>query len=174
MKARSNVLAAVLMTSGALLAAAAGFSVVRAADDSTSTSTAPPSGPRGHHGFGMGHLYSKLGLTTEQQTSIKSIITAAKPQLKALHEQMRANHLKLTQTQPDDPNYASVVAEVAAANASLASQRTSQGATIRSQIYAVLTPTQKAQLVSLEAQWAANPHTGQWRGSRAAPTPAAQ
>jgi periplasmic protein CpxP/Spy len=77
-----------------------------------------------------------------------------------LHDQMRANHLKLMQTKPDDPNYGNVVAEVAQSNATLASQRTTHAAELRHQMYAVLTPAQKTQLTALEAQWAANPHHG--------------
>jgi Spy/CpxP family protein refolding chaperone len=103
----------------------------------------------------MLHLYSKLGLTTEQQASIKSIMTAARPQMKTMHQQMMANHLKMLQTSPSDPNYASVVAEVAQSNATLASQRTTQASELAAQAYAVLTPTQKTQLATLQAQWAA-------------------
>jgi Spy/CpxP family protein refolding chaperone len=101
-------------------------------------------------------------LSAEQQASIKSILTAAKPQMKSLHDQMRANHLKLMQTKPDDPNYASVVAEVAQSNAALASQRTTRAAELRTEMYAVLTPAQKTQLTALEAQWAEHPHHGPW------------
>jgi protein CpxP len=117
-------------------------------------------------------IYSKLNLTAEQQTSIKAIMAAAKPQMQGMHAQMKANHLKMMQTTPDDPNYASVVAEVASANATLASQRTTQMSEVKAQIYALLTPAQKTQLASLEAQWAANPHQGRWHhpaGAAAAP-----
>jgi Spy/CpxP family protein refolding chaperone len=89
-------------------------------------------------------------------------MTAAKPQMKSMHEQMRANHLKMMQTKPDDPNYGNVVAEVAQSNATLASQRTSQGAELRAQMYAVLTPAQKTQLAALEAQRESQPHHGRW------------
>jgi periplasmic protein CpxP/Spy len=80
----------------------------------------------------------------------------------SMREQMRANHLKLAQTKPDDPNYVNVVAEVAQSNATLASQRTTQGSQLWAQMYAVLTPAQKTQLATLQAQWAANPHRGRW------------
>jgi Spy/CpxP family protein refolding chaperone len=102
-------------------------------------------------------------LSAEQQASIKSIMTAAKPQMKSMHDQMRANHLKLMQTTPDDPNYGNVVAEVAQSNAALASQRTARAAELRTQMYAVLTPAQKTQLTALEAQWAQHPHRGRSR-----------
>jgi protein CpxP len=169
MKSIRNLLAGSLLAGGALLTAAAGVSLASAADEATTT-PAPteggghgpgPHGP-GHHGFGPGRIFSKLGLTAEQKQSIKAIFTAAKPQMKTLHEQMHANHLKLMQTKPDDPNYANVVAEVAQSNATLASQRTTQGSQLRAQMYAVLTPAQKSQLAALEAKWQAEPHHRPW------------
>ena len=163
MKLTRNWVAAVLVAGGTLVALAAG-STLAGAEDASSTAGTPPPGPHDHHGWGPGHIYSRLGLTAEQQASIKAIFTAAQPQMQGMHQQMRANHLKLQGVTPDDPNYASVVAEVAAANATLASQATSQRAEVRAQAYAVLTPAQKAQLASLEAQWAANPHKGRWGG----------
>ncbi len=177
MTSKRKVLAAMIVAGGTLLAAA-GFSTAGAADDSApGTPAAAPGGhhPWGpHHAWGPGHLYSKLGLTAEQEASIKAVWTAAKPQMQSMHEQMKANHQKLQQTKPDDPNYSNVVAEVAQSEATLASQRTSQMAEIRAQMYAVLTPAQKAQLATLEAQWAANPHRGGPRGPSANAPPAAQ
>src|ERR1700682_644857 len=160
MKSIRNVLAGTLLAGGALLPAATSFSIANAADEATAAT--PPPGPqeRGHHGGGPERLFSKLGLTAEQQASIKSIMTAAKPQRQSLHEQMRANHLKVMQTKPDDPNYGNVIAAVAQSNATLASERTTQAAHLRTQVYAVLTPAQKTQLAALEAQWAAHPHHG--------------
>jgi protein CpxP len=177
MKSIRNALAVTILAGGTLLAAATTFSIANAAQDATAV--AAPSGPqgRGPHGFGPGRFLSKLGLTADQHASIKSILTAAKPQMATLHEQMRANHLKLMQTKPDDPNYASVVAEVAQSNATLASQRTTQGSELWAKMYAVLTAPQKAQLATLQAQWAASPHKG-WghhgAGPNGAPPPAAQ
>ncbi|MEA3150722.1 MAG: periplasmic protein CpxP/Spy [Gammaproteobacteria bacterium] len=161
MKSIRNVLAGTLLAGGVLLSAATSFSIANAADDAAATPPAAARGP-GHHGSGPERLFSKLGLSAEQKASIKTLFTTAKPQMKSLHEQLRANHLKLMQTKPDDPNYAHVVAEVAQSNATLASQRTTQRAELKAQMYAVLTPAQKTQLATLEAQWAANPHHGRW------------
>ncbi len=122
----------------------------------------PPHG--GPQGWGPGRMYARLGLTAGQQSSVKAILAAAKPQMQSLHEQMRANHLRLGRTSPDDPHFADVVAEVAASNATLASQRTTQSQHVRSQINALLTPAQKTQLKDLEAQWEARPHRGPWGG----------
>jgi len=165
MKPMRMVFAGILMAGGAFLTATSALSTAAAADDAAA---APPPGTpgadpwvgHGPGGAGPGHLYSKLGLSAEQQASIKAIMTAARPQMKSLHDQMRANHLKLMQTKPDDPNYGNVVAEVGQSNAALASQRTAHAAELRTQMYAVLTPAQKTQLTALEAQWAEHPHHG--------------
>jgi periplasmic protein CpxP/Spy len=167
-----KVFAGILVAGGALVAVTSPLSTAAAADDAAAAVPAPAPGA-GSPGWGHGpggpeHLFSKLGLNAEQQASIKAIFTAAKPQMKSMHEQMRANHLKLMQTKPDDPNYGNVVAEVAQSNAALASQRTAHMAELRTQMYAVLTPAQKTQLTALEAQWAANPHHGPRHGPPAA------
>jgi hypothetical protein len=75
--------------------------------------------------------------------------------MQTLHQQAQANHLKLLQTKPDDPNYQTVVAEVAQSEATLASQRSTEQAQLRAQLYAVLTPAQKTQLATQQAAWAA-------------------
>ena len=161
MKSIRNGLAAGLVAGAALLAAAGNFSTANAADG-TAAATPPPPGP-GHHGSGHGergpmHLYSKLGLTAEQQSSIEAILVAAKPQMKSLHDQMHANQMKMMQTKPDDPSYANVAAEVAQSEATLAARRTQQASELRAQMYAVLTPSQKTQLATLEAEWQSRPH----------------
>ena len=162
MNVKSTRTLGLLLASAALAAGA--FAQTPVAQDSATTSAAGST----QAAHGRGHLYAKLGLTAEQEDSVKAIMTAARPQMQTLHEQMKSNRTKLRQTTPDDPNYANVVAEVAQSNATLASRRTTQGAQVQAQIYALLTPTQKTQLASLQAQWAANPHHGRWGGGRAA------
>jgi protein CpxP len=155
MKSIRNVLAGSLLTGAAVVAASAALSIASAAQTDTPP-TAPAAGGHWHHHHGgPWHLYSKLGLTPEQQASIKSIMASAKPQMQTMHQQMQANQMKLMQTKPDDSNYSSVVAEVAQSNAALAQQRTSHAAELQSQMYAVLTPAQKTQLATLKAEWAA-------------------
>lgn len=170
MKSIRNVLGGTLLAGGALLAGGS-FSVASLAQTTATTTTSTTPG----HAWGPGRIYSKLGLSSEQQSQIQSIFAAAKPQMQSLHQQEKANHLQLQQTKPDDPNYATVVASVAQTNATLASQRTTQMSEVRAQIYAILTPTQRTQLATLEAQWAANPHHGHHHGPGAdAATAAAQ
>jgi protein CpxP len=148
MKSIRNLLAGGLMAAAALAVAATSISVATAADD-----TAAPAmpGPHGWHHH-QGHLLSKLNLTAEQQASVKAIMANAGPQMKSLHQEMHANMLKLQGTQPNDPNYANVVAEVTQANGTLHSQMISQQAEVRAQVFKVLTPAQQTQLAALQAQ----------------------
>jgi periplasmic protein CpxP/Spy len=42
---------------------------------------------RGGEGFGLEHLTKELDLTADQQAKVQPIIDAAKPQIKAIHEE---------------------------------------------------------------------------------------
>jgi periplasmic protein CpxP/Spy len=164
MKAIRIFVAGALVSGAAVVAASLPLAIAGAAPQAVDGTEAPstPGGGMGygHHGhrpgWGLAHLYSKLGLSADQQASVKSILDAARPGLKNLHQQMRANSLKLRQTTPDDPNYASVAAEVSQTHGTLSTQLVSQMADVRSKLYAVLTPAQKTQLAALEAKWQAN------------------
>src|SRR3982074_2295745 len=145
-----NLLTATLVTSGAVLTAA-GMSLASAADEAPTTQPPPPPGPHEWHHH-EGHLLGKLGLTAAQKLEIKEIMTAARPHMQTLHEQMRANSVKLRQTLPTDPSYASVVAQVAQTQGSLATQMMTERADVRAQVFKVLTPPQQGQLATLEAQ----------------------
>jgi Spy/CpxP family protein refolding chaperone len=157
MTAKRSMVAGIVMTGAALLAVAGGYTIANAADEPATDPTTAPSGhPWHHHGWGPWRMYGKLGLTAEQKASIKTLMSDARPQMQALHEQMRANQLKLLQTNPGQSNYSSVVAEVAQSNAALMSQRATQDAQIQTQIYnTVLTAAQRTQYSALQAQMAA-------------------
>jgi periplasmic protein CpxP/Spy len=154
MKSNRNLLAGGILAAGAMLTAAAGSSIATAADETPAAAPAPaPQGPHAwHHGHGAWHLLSKLNLSAEQQASVKTIMANAGPQMKSIHQEMRANSLKLRQTQPNDANYANVVAQVTQANGSLHSQMITQKEAVRAQIFKILTPAQQTQLAALQAQ----------------------
>lgn len=144
----------------AVLALSAALPLVATAAQDDADSTAPTApldgrpawhGDHGPHGWGPEHLYRKLGLTAEQQASVKSIMEAARPGFQSLHEQMRENDAKLRATTPDDPNYASIASEVGQARGTLTTQLAAQEADLNAKLYAVLTPAQKTQLATLEA-----------------------
>jgi Spy/CpxP family protein refolding chaperone len=72
---KRNVLAVV--TAGAI--ALGGFVIVQAQ---------PGPGGGGHgHAFGLQHLTDKLSLTSDQQTKVQPILDAAKPQIRAIHQE---------------------------------------------------------------------------------------
>src|ERR1700688_4810073 len=145
MKSIRNLLTATLVTAGVVLTGAAGMPNASAAADATSAQPPAP-GPHGwHHHGGEWHLLGKLGLNAAQKQQIKEIMTAARPQMQTLHEQMQANSLKLRQTQPTDPNYASIVSQVSQTHGSLSAQMMTQRADARAQMFKVLTPAQQAQ-----------------------------
>ena len=164
MKSIRNLLTATLLTAGALLTAATGMSIASAADATTDTQPPPPAGAPGrHHHGGPWHLLGKLDLNAAQKQQIKEIMTAAHPQMQSLHEQMVANSLKMRQTQPTDPNYASIASQVSQTHGSLAAQMMTQRADVRAQVFKVLTPAQQAQLTALEAEMQTHKH-GAWGG----------
>jgi periplasmic protein CpxP/Spy len=156
MKSIRNLLTATLLTAGAVLTAATSMSIASAADEATTTPPPPP-GPHGwHHGRGQWHLLGKLGLSATQKQQVKDIMAAAHPQMQSLHSQMQANSLKLRQTQPTDPNYASIASQVSQTHGSLSAQLMTQHAGVRAQVFNVLTPEQQTQLAALEAQMPAH------------------
>jgi protein CpxP len=176
------LLAGTLLAAGALVTAAASISIATAADE---PATAPPAaaapGPHGwHRHHGAGRLLSKLNLSAEQQASVKTIMANAAPQMKSIHQEMRANSLKLSQTQPTAANYQSVVSQVTQANGSLHSQMITQKEAVRAQIFKVLTPAQQTQLATLQAQRQAQMQArmqagrAAWAGRAATAPPAVQ
>jgi periplasmic protein CpxP/Spy len=163
MKSIRNLLTATLLAAGAVLTAASSVVVASAADDPTTTP--PPAGAPGpghgwHHRGGPWHLLSKLGLSDAQKAQIKTIMTAARPQMQSLHQQMHSNMQKLQQTQPTDANYTNIASQVSQTHGSLAAEGLTQRAQVRAQVFKVLTPAQQAQLATLEAQMAAHKRGG--------------
>lgn len=150
MKSIRSVLTATLLAAGAVLTAATGLSIANAAEEAAAAQ--PPPGPRAWNHHGPWHLLGKLGLSAEQKQQIKSIMESAHPQMQSVHEQMRANSLKLSQTKPTDPNYASIAAATSQTHGSLSAQMMSQRADVRAQVFKVLTPAQQTQLATLEAE----------------------
>ena len=161
MKSIRNMLSATLLSAGAAVAAASSMSIATAADVAATPPPAGAPGPHGwHHHRGPWRLLGKLGLNDAQKQQIKGIMTAARPQMQSLREQMRANSLKLQQTPPTDPNYSSIASQVSQTHGSLMAQGMTQRAEIRAQVFKVLTPAQQTQLTALEAQMRAGKHGG--------------
>ena len=161
MKSIRNLLTTAM--AAAVLTPAAGISMASAAD-AAATAQAAPGPHEGHHG--PWRLLGKLGLSAAQQQQIKDIMAAAHPQMQSLHSQMRANSLKMQETRPTDPNYASVASLTSQTHGTLSAQMMAQRADLRAQVFKVLTPEQQTQLAALEAQSRAHKHG--WGGPRGA------
>jgi periplasmic protein CpxP/Spy len=171
-----KLLAGSLLAAGALAITAASISIATAADEPAVA--APPAGGHGgwhHHRHGHGHwMLSKLNLTDAQKAQVKSIMTAAGPQMKSIHQQMRANSMKLSQTAPNDGNYPSVVSEVSQANAQLHAQMITQKEQVRASVFKILTPAQQQQLAALKAEMTAKMQARQQQWAASHPQGSAQ
>jgi Spy/CpxP family protein refolding chaperone len=120
-------------------------------------------GPAGH----FMHLLEQLNLTPEQQTQVDSIIAAAKPQFQTLRASGQTALEALAVTAPTDPTYPAVLA---AAKASAAAH-IQQMSDVKSQVYAILTPAQQAQIPQIvaaeKAKWTAR--KSEWRTQHGQP-----
>lgn len=103
----------------------------------------------GGPGFGMHapemmieRMAEHLDLDDVQRDSLDNIMSAAKPELEALREQLRANHEALRDLDASDPE----VQNIAISNGELATEGTLLLTRIRSEIDAVLTDEQRARL----------------------------
>mgnify|MGYP001821667869 FL=1 len=99
-----------------------------------------------HPGMMMGRLAERLDLDEAQRESVDNIMSAAKPEIKALRERAKANHEALKALGPGDPE----VQNIAISNGELATEATLLFARVRSEIDAVLTDEQRAELAELQ------------------------
>jgi protein CpxP len=119
-----------------------------AASDTTIGAAANPWAGKRHHGHSeFRHVLHQLNLTADQQTQIRSVFAQAKPQLQTLAANIRQNRDALAATAPTDPAYPNLLAT---ANANAAA-RIQAANNIKTQIYAILTPAQVAQIPGIVA-----------------------
>jgi Spy/CpxP family protein refolding chaperone len=107
-------------------------------------------GDHGHPGGpdrAVRRVLSQLDLTTEQKVQVRAIFDQAKPQLQATHQSGRAIRDQLEVTPPTDPGYAGMLAS-AKSNAADQIQLMSD---LWTQVYAKLTPDQRARIPGLVA-----------------------
>jgi periplasmic protein CpxP/Spy len=105
-----------------------------------------------HHHHGEAAMFRELGLTDAQRASMKSILDAAKPGMKDLHEKLRANFKLLQQSTPDDKNYAQLEGRISKENGDLTAKLMLARSKIFAQCYAVLEPIQKTRLAEVRAK----------------------
>ena len=134
-----------------VLIVAATFSALSYAGNAQDATGAPAASPSagGHfrHRAAFMHLMHKLNLSADQKTQVKSIVMQAKSQREAAFAAARANREALASTAPTDPKFAALI-EQAKTNAAARVEARSE---TWSQIYAVLTPAQQAQIPGIVA-----------------------
>jgi protein CpxP len=111
-------------------------------------------------GPSLAHLIHRLDLTDAQRQSIRAVFESARPQQRALREQHRELMEASRKTLPDDPNYLALVQK----RKDLAVQAIQQRSDLEVQLFALLTPEQKAKLPSLAQELPKPPR--QWRGDK--------
>jgi protein CpxP len=133
--------------------------LIGAAAYADTAAPATPSGTadgQGSHRWHAGHqrgssefrrVLRQLNLTPEQQIQIKAIFTQARPQMQALRTSLRSNHEALAAASPNDPNYPALLATEKMNGIT----RIQAASDLKTQIYAVLTPAQQAQIPAILA-----------------------
>jgi protein CpxP len=123
------------------------------------------------HGQGMG--FQKLNLTDAQRASIKQIMQSSFAQNKTQWQALRQQRSTFESMTPDQVGYQAAAASLAQAEAAATQVRVQQKANVRAQIYAVLTPTQKAQMATMKlAKQARQQQWKQFKAQQAASSPA--
>lgn len=112
-----------------------------------------PHGGWGHHGgeHGMMALH-QLKLSDTQQASIKQITQTNREQSKSQRQALDRQRQAFEAMQPNEPGYQAAAAALAQAEGNATTARVQRMATLRAQIYNVLTPAQQSQLATLKAQ----------------------
>jgi protein CpxP len=117
--------------------------------------------PEGKRGFGKkgfgkrgGHsmMFRGLDLTEEQKAQMKQIRQKSREIVKPIREQMKANRQKLAELSANGSFNAAQVQEIAAQQGSLSAQMIVERERVKSQIFQILTPEQKAKAAELQAQ----------------------
>ena len=115
-------------------------------------------GERGGGMMGMGgprmleRMTAELGLSADQQQRIKGIQEANRPAMQQLRQDLRATAERLRRVQPDDPAYASVVAEGSRRAGELTARMVQDAAQLRAQVWQVLTPEQRVKMAAKQAE----------------------
>jgi Spy/CpxP family protein refolding chaperone len=92
------------------------------------------------------HLTRELELDDTQQQKVENIVTAAEPEMEALHDRVEVNMNAMHELDVSDDNYDVRLNELAAEKGALASEQALLHGRLKAEINAVLTPEQRQQL----------------------------
>ncbi len=138
------ILSIVLVAMGAM------FIVAQTADK--------PEGKRGFGKKGFGKrggqamMFRGLDLTEEQKAQMKQIRQSNRETIKPIREQMKANRQRLAELSANGNFDQAQVQALAAQQGSLSSQMIVERERVKSQIFQILTPEQKAKAAEMKAQ----------------------
>jgi protein CpxP len=110
-------------------------------------------GKRGHQRGGMGKMFRALDLTDEQKTQMKQIRENNRNTVKPIREQMKANRQKLQELSANGNFDAAQVQAIAAQQGTLTAQMIVAREQVKSQMFNILTPEQKAKAAEMKAQF---------------------
>ncbi len=96
---------------------------------------------------GLGRVLPALALTSEQKTQVQSLMAQVKAEHEASHASSQASHEAFMAADPMDANYPAMLA----AEKANAAARVQAMSDTKTQLYAILTPAQKAQIPALLA-----------------------
>lgn len=118
----------------------------------------PPEGPLGGPGRGEHHRFDAdrlpphleaLGLSDAQKAQIKALQQARRTQHEQTREADKALHESLFNLSPSAPNYTQEVDRIATLMGQKHADRIREGAAVRAQEWAILTPSQQSQLAAM-------------------------
>lgn len=132
---------------GLILASAMALSTLAAAGQADGMH-----GDRHGHDHGLMMAYGKLNLTDAQRASIKQITRDSLAANKGKWQTLRQQREAFEGMTPDQAGYRAAAANLAQAEGDAMRLRVQQRADVQAQIYAVLNPTQKAQLATMRSQ----------------------
>src|SRR5208337_2394352 len=113
---------------------------------------------KGHHRrFGRHHghfgLWKKLNLTDAQRTQIKTIMSEERPKMKPLFQQLKAGRDQLNALRKSGPFDEAKVQSIAKGQAATLAEMIVEKQRMKSMMYAVLTPEQRAKAEKLREAW---------------------
>lgn len=112
----------------------------------------PLMGGMGMHPRMLDWMADELSLTAAQRQSIQGLFESARPAMQAHREQMRASTEALRNVEPGSRDYQAAVERASRTAGELASRAVSDGAQLRAQVWAVLTPEQRVKANQMRDQ----------------------
>lgn len=109
-------------------------------------------GQRGGHRRGIGMALRGLALTDEQKTKVKEIMEANRTSVQPIVQALKADHEKMQTLTANGAFDETQVTALAAEQGNLSAKLIVEKQRVKSQIFAVLTDTQKAKAAEMETK----------------------